>query len=108
MAIFSEIKSNRIAAFACSLFVIMAGTQSLQASSDDAWVEFEQDVQQACLSAVLGTIAVTSIQVDPYGSESYGFALMVGTEAGTANERQVACVYDKASQKAEISGVFER
>ncbi|SFZ83488.1 hypothetical protein SAMN02983003_1675 [Devosia enhydra] len=99
---------SKAAVLVCSLIMLMAGLQPLQASSDGAWAEFEQDVQQACLSAALGTLAVTSIQVDPYGSESYGFALMVGLEAGTANERQVVCAYDKASQNAEISGLFER
>jgi len=99
---------NSVAILALSLAVSVAGTAQLQASSGDAWEEFAQDVQQACLSAALGTIAVTSVQVDPYGSESYGFAVLVGVEAGTSNERLVACAYDKASQKAEISGVFNR
>lgn len=99
-------KSGAILAWSLAAFA--AGTLQLQAASGDAWEEFAQDVQQACLSAALGTVAVSSIQVDPYGSESYGFAVMVGVEAGTSNERLVACAYDKATQKAEISSVFNR
>lgn len=90
------------------LGILIASAPQARASSGDAWAEFETDVRQACLSAAVGTIAVSSIQVDPFGSESYGFALMVGFEAGTTTERVVACAYDKTAQTAEISGFFDR
>lgn len=97
---------RRAAIFACSLFACVSGTHNLQASSADAWEEFRQDVEKTCLEAVNGLLLVGSMQVDPFGSESYGFALMIGIEPGTSNERVIACAYDKQSQKAEISGYF--
>lgn len=93
---------------ACLFGTFMATALPVSASSDDAWEEFENDVKQACLSAAGDTIMVGNIQVDPYGSESYGFALMTGLEPGTMEERVVACVYAKSSQSAEISGFFDR
>lgn len=86
----------------------MSGIHVANASSADAWEDFQQDVEKACLDAAKGVLLVGSIQVDPYGSESYGFAVMVGIEPGTSNERLVACAYDKRSQAVEVSGYFDR
>lgn len=97
---------GQLAMTACMFGMLMANPQPGNASSGDAWEEFENDVRNACLSAALGSLAVNTIQIDPYGSESYGFAVMVGFEAGTTNERVMVCAYDKATQKAEVSGLF--
>ena len=86
----------------------LLSAQYAQGSSSDEWEKFQQDVQKACLAASEGVLQVTNIQVDPYGSESYGFALLSGVENGTSNERLVACAYGKRSQIAEISGLFNR
>ncbi|WP_151717842.1 hypothetical protein [Gemmobacter serpentinus] len=93
---------------ACLLAGVVASMQPARASSGDAWEEFAEDVRQTCLSAAVGKIAVNTIHVDPFGSESYGFAVLIGFEAGTTTERVAVCAYDKASQRAEISGLFER
>ena len=108
MTFVSRLSGGRTAILACSLLACVSGTQHAQASSGDAWEEFQQDVQKACLAAADGVLLVGSIQVDPYGSESYGFAVMVGIEPGTSNELLVACAYDKRSQAAEVSGYFSR
>lgn len=83
----------------------MSGTTA-QAASGDAWEEFQQEVELACRDASKDVITPEVVQVDPYGSESYGFAVLVGPEVGTTDLRLVACAYDKASQKAEVSGAF--
>ncbi|AFT71196.1 hypothetical protein B5T_02928 [Alloalcanivorax dieselolei B5] len=73
------------------------------ASSADAWAEFRTDVQAACeaLSPKEGTILV---EVNPFGSESYGTALVYHrTDAGL--DRYV-CIYDKQSKEAELSAAF--
>jgi hypothetical protein len=88
--------------------VLGPGTPQVLASSADAWEELQQNVEAACLRASDGVLEVTRIQVDPYGSESYGFAVLFGVETGTSTERLVACAYDKGSETAEISGAFER
>lgn len=108
MTLASRLSGGRTIMLAVSLLIFVPGVQHAQASSADAWEEFQQDVEKACRDAADSKLLVGSIQVDPYGSESYGFAVMVGIEPGTSNERLVACVYDKRSQAAEISGYFDR
>ena len=80
----------------------------VQASSGDAWEEFAKDVEETCLSAALGKLLVGHVQVDPYGSESFGFALLTGIEPGTNVERVVVCVYNKGTQTVELSGYLEK
>lgn len=62
--------------------------------------------RRRCLNAVGGMITVNTINVDPYGSESYAFAVMVGPEQGATADRVVVCAYDKRKQTAEVSGLF--
>ncbi|MGE4322852.1 MAG: hypothetical protein AB7E60_07450 [Sphingobium sp.] len=81
--------------------------QPVQASSPDAWKEFQQNVEKACRGAVSGVLDVNTIQVDPYGSDSYGFALLLGTEVGTSTDRLIACAYNKESQAVEISSPLQ-
>lgn len=108
MTLLSRLSGGRTATFACSILAIVSGVQHAHASSADAWEEFQQDVKTACLNAANSVLMVGSIQVDPYGSESYGFAVMIGIEPGTPTERIVVCAYDKRSQAAEISSYFDR
>lgn len=96
------------AVLACSCIMIMPGAHHALASSGDAWEEFQQDVERACIAAASGALDVKGVQVDPYGSESYGFAVLIGLETGTGAERMIACAYDKVSQIAEVSGTFQR
>lgn len=85
----------------------IVGVQGAQASSGDAWQEFQQDVERACRAATKGVIDPQVVQVDPYGSESYGFAVLVGPEASTSKLRLVVCAYDKRTQVAEVSAAFD-
>lgn len=108
MSFFFSRPHGRMAIFACSLLASLSTAPYAQASSGDAWAEFQQDVENACLAAAGGVMKVKSIQVDPYGSESYGFALLSGVENGATTERLMTCVYGKRSQVAEISSFFNR
>lgn len=90
----------------CSFVAFMLGAQYVQASSGDAWQEFQQDVERECRKATQGVIDAQVVQVDPHGSESYGFAVLAGPEVGTSTLRLVVCAYDKTSQVAEISAPF--
>jgi hypothetical protein len=74
------------------------------ASSDEAWVRFRTDVGSACLALVTGPGAVT-VEVNPFGSESYGVAVVTVRSAG-GRDRMV-CVYDKARKVAELSAAFD-
>lgn len=91
-----------------ALLISMSSDRHAQASSPDAWEEFQQKVEQACVNAAHGVLEVKRIQVDPYGSESYGFAVVYGTEAGGTTERLIVCAYDKTSEAAEISSPFDK
>lgn len=76
---------------------ILAGPAS--ASSDKAWDQFRLDVEAACRALVTIEGYVT-VEVDPFGSEHYGTALV------TVNDEvfsRFICVYDKTSQTAELS-----
>ncbi len=102
----SRLPRRGMSVIVCSFLAVILGAQYGQASSSDAWEEFQQDVERACRAATQGVIDAQVVQVDPYGSESYGFAVLVGPEAGTSTLRLVVCAYNKASRVAEISGTF--
>lgn len=73
------------------------------ADSPDAWEAFRAEVDAACRALVQdpGEVAV---EVNPFGSERFGVALVTLTaEAGTD---RLACVFDKATREAELTGPF--
>lgn len=74
---------------------------SARASSDDAWAEFARIVEKACKAAVQGTYVKPRVIVDPYGSETYGLAIVTGKLKAGGTGSQI-CVYGKQSQKAEV------
>lgn len=79
-------------------------TSAALASSEDAWDQFRKDVHDACV-ALAPKDGETVIEVNPFGSESYGAALIVHTVNDDAAERYV-CIYDKQTKKAEITQEF--
>ncbi|WP_273728807.1 hypothetical protein [Brucella gallinifaecis] len=78
------------------------------ASSDDAWDDFRHDVEQACNKAAGDMMKIEEIKVDPYGSESYGYAIINGFEEGNKDPQQVVCVFDKKAKTVELSGFFDK
>lgn len=90
---------------ACLATIALCGiATTAAASSEDAWDQFRKDVHDACV-ALAPKDGETVIEVNPFGSESYGVALIVHTINDDAAERYV-CIYDKQSKKAEITGEF--
>lgn len=75
-------------------------------SSDDAWSAFAAEVEDACLVAAGSSITDASVVVDPFGSESYGLAIISGR---TANDRiaSVICVLDKKTRAVQIGGELD-
>ena len=73
------------------------------ADGDASWEAFRKDVATACLALVQGP-GETQIEVNPFGSESYGVAL-VDLVAPAGTDRMV-CIYDKVTKKAELTGPF--
>lgn len=72
------------------------------ASSDDAWAEFAAKVKEKCLAASAGMLEKPGIAVDPFGTESYGVAVLSGKPKGAAGTVTYLCVMDKKTEAAEI------
>lgn len=84
--------------------VVAAAGGAAFASTEEAWQEFRDRTEAACLG-LLPEGAAADISVDPFGSESYGIALLhvsEGPEAGAV----MVCVMDKQGGAAELSGAF--
>ena len=73
-------------------------------ASDDAWEQFRADVEAACLAAAAPLFESAAARVDPFGSESYGLALVTGKAKGADTEIAAICVYDKQTKAVEIGG----
>ncbi len=78
------------------------------ASSDDAWAEFRIEVETKCEQAAQGVLKNPEIVVDPFGTESYGVAVLFGPEVGGSDaERMLVCVFDKKARTAEVGSALE-
>jgi hypothetical protein len=90
-----------------AVLALGSGTIVVHASSDNAWAEFATQVEASCLKAAAAQIDKPRAVVDPYGSESYGMALVSGpakgatVKAGRA-EITLICVFDKKTRRAEV------
>lgn len=74
------------------------------ASSEAAWEEFRAEVETRC-RALAPEAGKTEIEVNPFGSESFGAAIVTTTVEGSAPERSI-CIYDKKARTAELTGAF--
>lgn len=79
----------------------MLGTA--QATTYAAWAAFAAEVETACLAATEGVFTEPTATVDPFGSESYGLAIISGSfPSGGAGS--IVCVFDKETKAVEIGG----
>ncbi len=74
------------------------------ASSDDAWEAMRADVSAKCLEAAAGSIEAPQAVVDPFGSESFGLALVSGKPKGADGRISQICVYNKQTKAVELGG----
>ena len=86
------------------------------ASSDEAWEAFRASVVATCQALVEAPdVADVTIEVDPFGTQTYGAALVTversrqdnvdGTGAvEAAPYDRMICIYDKQSKVAELTG----
>ena len=84
--------------------VLVPLSSTVLASSDDAWEEFAKDVAAKCTALAEGRIEQPKVVVDPFGTESYGVAILTGKAVGADAIVSSICVYDKKSQAAELGG----
>jgi hypothetical protein len=73
------------------------------ADSPDAWAAFRAEVEAAC-RALVADPGEVSVEVSPFGSESYGAALV--TLAAPEGTDRMVCVLDKATRRAELAAPF--
>lgn len=72
------------------------------ASAPDAWAQMRKSVETACLKAAAPLLPAAKASVDPFGSESYGLAVLTGVPKGGKQPAMLICVYDKRSGTAEV------
>ncbi len=86
---------------------ILAATLSIapaHAASDADWAAFRADVETKCLAAAGSALDEPRAAVDPFGSESFGLAVVHGKAKGGSTPVAFICVYDKKTQMIEIGG----
>ena len=86
---------------------LMLATPALS-SSEEAWAEFRSDVEAKCLAlqAQFGSRGETAIEVNPFGSDKFGAAILDTTLADGSHERSI-CIYDKQAKTAELTAPFD-
>ena len=73
------------------------------ADSPDAWNAFRAEVAAAC-TALVTTDGTVSVEVNPFGSQSYGAAIVTVT-ADWGSDRMI-CIFDKETREAELTAAF--
>ncbi|QRZ13800.1 hypothetical protein JWJ88_03815 [Paracoccus methylovorus] len=86
------------------VLMLFLSASPLPASSEEAWQQFREDVETAC-TTLAPQEGETAIEVNPFGSESYGAALLITTLADGGADRYV-CIYDKQAGTAELTAPF--
>lgn len=87
-----------------ALLVALTASAPALAASEDAWTTFRGEVEAACLALAEPLFETAAATVDPFGTESYGLALLRGKARGADAEIAAICIYDKATRQAEIGG----
>ncbi|OHV76049.1 hypothetical protein [Rhizobium sp. LCM 4573] len=82
--------------------LILVSAQTANASSGEAWAEFEKTVEEKCLAAASGMIENPEAVVDPFGSERFGLAIVTGKAVGADARISHICVMDKQTQAVEL------
>ena len=84
---------------------ILLAVQALPAAADspDAWNAFRAEVAAAC-TALVTTEGTVTVEVNPFGSESYGPAIVTVT-ADWGSDRMI-CIFGKETRKAELTAAF--
>ncbi|MDB5552929.1 MAG: hypothetical protein JWL86_2913 [Rhizobium sp.] len=73
-----------------------------QASSPDAWKEFNAQVEQKCAEAASDMFRKPQVAVDPVGSENFGLAVVFGRSKEVKGRAAVICVVNKKTGVVEL------
>ncbi|MPZ56589.1 MAG: hypothetical protein GEU91_08855 [Rhizobiales bacterium] len=86
---------------------VWAMIAAAHAASDEAWDEFRKSVEITCLEAAAADLDGAKATVDPFGSQSFGLALLQGRPKGGNQPVMMICVYDKKTRNVELGGEIE-
>lgn len=75
-------------------------------SSEDAGAAFTAEVENACLSAAVSTLLEASAEVDPFGRESYGLAIVSGRTGYDCSASKMGVLYKK-NRSIQIGGELD-
>lgn len=84
--------------------IALSVPSSALAATEAEWEAFRSEVRASCQLLAEPMFETMEIIVDPFGSPSYGLALIRGNARGADAQIMAICVYDKATQTAEIGG----
>lgn len=90
------------------LAATVAQATPLFASSDDAWKEFQTNVQKGCAAAVGDRLVKPTFIVEPHGTETYGVAVARGRSKYGKAQRMIVCVFDKKTKTTESTDEMPR
>ena len=89
--------------YVTAMTIALLGALPALAASGDAWAEFAAKVDDSCVTATSGILENAKAVVDPFGSESYGLAIVTGTVTA-GQTAAIVCVFDKQAETVQIGG----
>lgn len=95
---------SRLAAAVAAILTAPAAPAAL-ASSEDAWAAMRADIETKC-RALVQTQGETTLELNPFGSENFGAAIVTTRLADGTAERAI-CIYDKTAGTAELTAPFD-
>lgn len=85
-----------------ALALLLGAVVPAAASSDDAWAEYAEKVRAGCLAAAEPMVTAAEAVIDPFGSESFGLAVLTGKAKGGDATVSYICVMNKNDGSVEI------
>ena len=86
-------------------FIGLGATLPATASSDDAWRAMRQKIRSGCLAKANATgLGKVDVSVDPFGTQSYGTAILFKRGASRQASLAYICVMDKKTGEFEVGG----
>jgi hypothetical protein len=87
---------------AAAVAATLSAAGGAQASSPDAWKQFNAEVEQKCADAAQGMFRKPQVAVDPIGSESFGLAIVYGRSKEVKGRAAVICIVNKKNGTVEL------
>jgi hypothetical protein len=89
---------------AAFLIILALSPAPAAASGDDAWEQFRAAVEASC-RALVQDPGVVTVEVNPFGSQRFGAAIVTLAAPGGGTDRMI-CIYDKVAMTAEMTAPF--